>query len=108
MGEADEKVILFVKLLPATELDKKLQSQIRQEIGQKLSRRHVPRYIFQIQDIPYTINGKKCESHVKNIMNGRKPPASVTMSNPECLEQYKRYHHLLLRENGQVAQGARL
>ncbi|KAF5239053.1 hypothetical protein FANTH_10100 [Fusarium anthophilum] len=106
--DMDEKVILFVKLSPGLKLHQSLQLQIRQTIAQKLSRRHVPRYIFQVKDIPCTVNGKRCESHVKSIMNGRPPPAVVTMANPECLKEYEHYHQLLSGEKRQPVQHAKL
>ena len=50
--DKDERVLLFVKMRPGRALTKALEDQIRAAIRQSLSPRHVPSYIFQIEDIP--------------------------------------------------------
>ena len=39
-------------------------------------------------DIPYTINGKKVEMAVKNIVNGEEVENIDSISNSECLAEY--------------------
>jgi acetoacetyl-CoA synthetase len=51
-----ERVILFLKMRPGQKLTKVLDEQIRREIRQALSPRHVPTYIFPIEEIP--VSGK--------------------------------------------------
>ena len=104
---ADERVILFVKLLEGEGLTEELENRIRREIRARRTARHVPckvsrvlervhpqatapacgasergRVVFltsdtaqviQVQDIPYTINGKRVEVPVKKV----RPPRSA-------------------------------
>ena len=108
LGDPDENVMLFIKLTPKSRLDEKLKSRIRSDITQKLSRKHVPHYIFTVKDIPHTVNGKRCESHVKCILNGRPLPAITTMENPECLKEYEKIHSLLLSQGRKGVTQAKL
>ena len=43
----------------------------------------------RIEDIPYTINGKKVEIAVKNIIEGKEITNKDALSNPESLDFYK-------------------
>ncbi|KAJ7179126.1 acetoacetyl-CoA synthetase [Mycena filopes] len=89
-GGSDERVILFVKLPDSQELSDALVQQIKNEVRQKRSPRHVPSRIIQVREVPYTLNGKRVEVLVKKIINGA--PLSIvnpaTLSNPECLAFY--------------------
>ena len=53
------------------------------------SPKHVPSIILPIEDIPYTMNGKKVEIAVKKIINGFKVDNQESLVNPESLEFYK-------------------
>ena len=50
--DLDERVLLFVKMREGTKFDKGLDEAIRKAIRKGLSARHVPTYIFQVDDIP--------------------------------------------------------
>lgn len=89
--DQDERVLLFVKMKSGASLKPDLVARLKQAIREKYSRRHVPRYIFQVADIPYTINGKKCEINVKQIVSGQSTAVSGTVANPQSLEEYKQY-----------------
>jgi acetoacetyl-CoA synthetase len=52
--DLDEQVILFLKLNPDFKLTPQLTIQIKDAIKAALSARHVPKYVFEVQDIPYT------------------------------------------------------
>ena len=52
------------------------------------SPRHVPARMIQVPDIPRTLNGKKVESAVTNIVNGRKVTNRDALENPESLDFY--------------------
>jgi acetoacetyl-CoA synthetase len=56
-----------------------------------LSARHVPRFVFEVPEVPVTINGKKVEIAVKEIISGKDVEASATVANPACLEGFKRF-----------------
>ncbi|EXM13442.1 acetoacetate-CoA ligase [Fusarium oxysporum f. sp. vasinfectum 25433] len=90
----DEQVLLFVKMKPDCSFTQDLQQRLRAAIRDKYTPRHVPKYIFAVADIPYTINGKKCEINVKHIVSGRAVAVSNTVANPKALELYKRFQDL--------------
>ncbi|THH02274.1 hypothetical protein EW026_g590 [Hermanssonia centrifuga] len=69
-------------------------SFIREAIRKALSARHVPAYIFEIQEIPYTVNNKKIEIAVKQIVSGSNLKPSGTVANPESLQLYYKYRNL--------------
>jgi len=51
----------------------------------------VPDTIEQVNDIPYTISGKKMEAPVKRILMGQDPAKFInpdTMRNPESLREF--------------------
>ncbi|KDQ64516.1 hypothetical protein JAAARDRAFT_145328 [Jaapia argillacea MUCL 33604] len=99
-GGTDERVVLFVQLMEGQHLSEELEKKIRQEIRVRRSARHVPARIIQVQDVPYTLNGKRVEVPVKKIVNGA-PVSSVnpaTLRNPECLEEYLGIGQMLKRE----------
>ncbi|KZT24492.1 acetoacetyl-CoA synthetase [Neolentinus lepideus HHB14362 ss-1] len=91
-GGADERVILFVKLIDGERMSAELEKRIKEEIRARRTARHVPARIIQVTDIPYTLNGKRVEVPVKKVING----ASVsninpaTLRNAECLNEYVR------------------
>ncbi|KAF7790811.1 hypothetical protein EIP86_001768 [Pleurotus ostreatoroseus] len=87
----DERVILFVKLLEGEVLSDELQKRIKNEIRARRSARHVPAKIIQVQDVPYTLTGKRVEVPVKKIINGASISSvnPATLKNPECLAEYE-------------------
>ena len=51
--DSDETVVLFLLMRPGQgPLDKKLVKDIRAAIASDLTKRHVPRYIFEVPEIP--------------------------------------------------------
>lgn len=48
----DESVMLFLLMKPGHNFDQALASEVRKYIGQDLSKRHVPKYIFETPEIP--------------------------------------------------------
>ncbi len=85
----DQRVILFVLLKEGCVLDEKLKKDIRDILRKNASPRHVPAVMVQVADIPRTLNGKKVESAVTNIINGRKVVNRDALSNPESLQIYE-------------------
>ncbi|KAK1227680.1 hypothetical protein PQX77_009305 [Marasmius sp. AFHP31] len=86
-----ERVLLFVKMRKGHSLTKSLENEIRSAIKSALSARHVPEYIFEVEDIPYTVNGKKIEIAIKQIVSGSTMKPSGTVANPESLKLYYKY-----------------
>ena len=83
--DGEEKVVLFVKLNSTIKLSSALKNKIKLDIKMNCSPKHVPSFIYQTPDIPYTINGKKIELAVKNIIEGYSVSNKDSISNPESL-----------------------
>ncbi|KIK69255.1 hypothetical protein GYMLUDRAFT_237078 [Collybiopsis luxurians FD-317 M1] len=89
--DQDERVLLFLKMRAGHKFTSALENHIRKSIRSALSGRHVPTYIFEVEDIPYTVNGKKIEIAVKQIVSGSTLKPSGTVANPESLQLYYKY-----------------
>jgi acetoacetyl-CoA synthetase len=85
----DQRVILFVKLAPDYALTEDLRDKIRRTLRENASPRHVPALILETPEIPYTLNMKKVESAVTNILNGRAVSNRDALINPGSLEFYE-------------------
>ena len=68
--EGESYLPLFVVLREGAELDDELRVQIRQALRQELSPRHVPDEIIAVDEIPYTLSGKKMELPVRRVLQG--------------------------------------
>ena len=91
--DQDERIILFLKLKDNEVLSEQIENEIKQLIRTKCSPRHIPELVIQVRDIPYTLNGKKIEIAVKQIVNGEKVTNIESISNPECLEEYENLNY---------------
>ena len=87
--QGDQRVILFVKLAQGFDLTEELKGTIKKTLRQKASPRHVPTKIIETPDIPYTLNMKKVEGAVTNIIHGRPVLNRDALSNPESLDFYQ-------------------
>ncbi len=85
----DVRVVLFVKLAEGVEFNEELVKKIKTTIRENTTPRHVPAKIIPVDDIPYTINGKKVELAVRNIIHGKPVENRDALANPEALELYK-------------------
>ncbi|KAH7142126.1 acetoacetyl-synthase [Dactylonectria macrodidyma] len=94
--DADERVILFVKMKYGSDFTDDLVKALKASIRETHTSRHVPRFIFEVTDIPYTVNGKKCELAVKHVVCGRRVAVSPTVANPDALKLYLRFADLPL------------
>ncbi|MBC8198211.1 MAG: acetoacetate--CoA ligase [Candidatus Marinimicrobia bacterium] len=92
----DQRIILFIKLNQNKKLDEKMKMKIKQRIKQNCSPRHIPEIILEVKEIPYTINGKKVEIAVKNIIEGIKVKNKDALLNPNSLDQFVSIPELLL------------
>ncbi|KAK2845308.1 hypothetical protein Q7C36_010162 [Tachysurus vachellii] len=88
-ADGEERVILFVKLVPNHTFSFELVAKIRSAIRVSLSARHVPSVILETKDIPYTISGKKVEVAVKQVIAGKEVSQRGAFSNPGSLDLYK-------------------
>ena len=87
--ESDVSIVLCVKLDDNVDLDKSLINKIKATIRNSATPRHVPHFIFKVDEIPYTINGKKVEKAVLHSMLGKKVKNKDALSNPDSLFQYE-------------------
>ena len=93
--EGDQRIILFVLMANDLPLDKDIINQIKSQIKNSCSPRHVPSKIIKVKGIPYTINGKKVEIAVMKIIEGKPVTNIDALSNPEALDQYKNIPELM-------------
>jgi acetoacetyl-CoA synthetase len=82
---------LFVVLAEGTELDERLESDIRRRIREQCSPRHVPDAIYRIAEVPRTLSGKVLEVPVKRILMGSPPERAASrdsLANPGSLDYF--------------------
>lgn len=89
MWEGDQRILLFVRLAQGFALTDELQGKIKKSLREKASPRHVPARIIEVPDIPYTMNMKKVESAVTNIIQGRPVVNRDALANPASLDFYE-------------------
>ncbi|WP_347491134.1 acetoacetate--CoA ligase [Desulfoscipio sp. XC116] len=85
----DVRVILFVKLAENVVLTDSLIKKIRTTIRENTTPRHVPARIIAVDDIPYTISGKKVELAVRNIIHNEPVENRDALADPTVLDLYK-------------------
>jgi acetoacetyl-CoA synthetase len=88
--EGDQRVLLFVKLSDGATLTDELETRIKNTLRDKASPRHVPALIIEVPDLPYTFSGKKVESAITNIANGRPVTNRDALVNPQSLEYFEK------------------
>ena len=87
--QGDQRVVLFVRLRPGTELTEALRQTIRARIRGGATPRHVPARIVAVTEIPRTRSGKISEIAVRDTLNGRPIANDTALANPECLAFYR-------------------
>ena len=87
--QGDQRIILFVKLAEGFSLSEELKITIKKTLRENASPRHVPAKILQVPEIPFTLNMKKVESAVTNIIHGRSVTNREALVNPQCLDYYE-------------------
>ncbi|BAE55707.1 unnamed protein product [Aspergillus oryzae RIB40] len=89
--DPDESVMLFLLMRPGREFTPELVRRVKEAIRRALSARHVPKYVFQTPEIPTTVNLKKVELPVKQIVSGKKIKPSGTLLNAKSLDFYYQF-----------------
>ena len=90
----DGKILLFVQLQNQLMLNPSMKLAIVSKIKSDLSSRYIPNSIFQVSEIPTTLNGKKLEIPIKKILNGTDVYEAVnlgTVKNPESLNEFIKF-----------------
>ena len=88
--EGEQRVLLFVKLAEGHHLTEDLENKIKRSLREKASPRHIPARIIEVPDIPYTMNMKRVESAIANIIHGRPVLNRDVLVNPESLDYYEK------------------
>jgi len=90
----DVRVVLFVALVKGVGFDEALVKKIKTTIREACSPRHVPAKVIQVNEIPYTINMKKVELAVRNVIHGEPVTNRDALANPDCLSEYENLDEL--------------
>ena len=86
----DGRLLLFLVLADGVGLDD-VRDEVRAQIRQSLSPRHVPDEIVAIAEVPRTLNGKKCEVPVKRVLTGTALQEAVSegaLKNPDAMRAF--------------------
>ncbi|KAH7318443.1 hypothetical protein B0I35DRAFT_409335 [Stachybotrys elegans] len=92
--DLDERVVLFLLMKNGVGLDKAMVAKVKAAIAADLTKRHVPKYVFEVPEIPVTVNGKKVELPVKQILSGKTIKASGTLLNPNSLDYFYQFQKI--------------
>ena len=68
-----------------------LSETIKSELKTKCSPRHVPDRVLEVDEIPYTLSGKKMEVPVKKLLMGISDPSTMnkdSIRNPAAIESF--------------------
>lgn len=87
--KADQRIILFVQLKNNAVLGQDLINEIKTKISKECSHRHTPSKVLQVAGIPYTMNGKKVELAIKQILENEPVLNIDALKNPKTLEYFK-------------------
>jgi len=82
---------LFVKLKPGFEMSDDVVKGINGRLRKDYSPRHVPDKIYAVNEVPYTLTGKKMEVPVRKILMGVTPEKAASrdaMTNPAALDYF--------------------
>ncbi|WP_028322370.1 acetoacetate--CoA ligase [Desulfatiglans anilini] len=87
--KGDVRVILFVVMKENTPLTDAIKNEIVSLIRKNASPRHVPAKIIAVKGVPYTLNMKKVELAVRNIIQKKPVLNKDALANPNVLDYYK-------------------
>ena len=85
---------LFVVLQEGTALDEDLKSAINHQLRLQVSPRHIPNEIIAIDEVPYTLSGKKMEVPVRKILLGMDVKTAANpgaMRNPQAITFFEQF-----------------
>jgi acetoacetyl-CoA synthetase len=89
-GKPEGELLCFLTLRPGAELAA-VEPRLTAELRTALSPRHVPNRFILVDEVPRTLNGKKCEVPVKKILAGMSAEKAVSrdaLSNPDSLRPF--------------------
>ena len=89
-GAEGDELLCFLVLGAGVSLAD-VEPRLRAALRENLSPRHVPNRFLVIDEVPRTLNGKKCEVPVKRILTGEDPARAVSpavLRNPDSLSPF--------------------
>ncbi|MDQ2881638.1 MAG: acetoacetate--CoA ligase [Actinomycetota bacterium] len=89
-GAGEGELLCFLVLAGGVSLAD-VELRLRAALRSALSPRHVPNRFIVIDDVPRTLNGKKCEIPVKKILAGMDPVRALSsgaLRNPDSLRSF--------------------
>jgi acetoacetyl-CoA synthetase len=89
-GSGSAELLCFLVLAPGASL-RDVEPTLRAALRAELSPRHVPDRFVVIDEVPRTLNGKKCEVPVKKILSGfavEKAVSRGALANPAALDPF--------------------
>ena len=78
-----------MKLRPGLDLTGSSRGGSGARSGPRPPHAHVPAVILPVEDIPYTISGKKVELAVRRILHGEPVTNRDALANPGALDLYR-------------------
>ncbi|MFP6656504.1 MAG: AMP-binding protein, partial [Myxococcota bacterium] len=85
---------MFLQLAEGVVLNEALEKKISRELREQCSPRHIPEKYYAIDEIPYTLTGKKLEIPVRKLLLGwplEKAASRDAMSNPAAIDYFIDY-----------------
>jgi acetoacetyl-CoA synthetase len=81
---------------PGNKFTGQLAVELKDAIRKGLSSKHVPRFVIDVKEVPMTVNGKKVETLIKQVISSGQLPKTIssTVANPGCLDDFKQYFDL--------------
>ncbi|GGP15046.1 acetoacetate--CoA ligase [Oceanobacillus neutriphilus] len=90
-GNGDSITPLFIVIKDGEELNEDLKQEINRQLRTHCSPRHVPTHIYEVKDLPKTLNGKKVEIPIKKILMGQDAATVInkgSLINPDSLDYF--------------------
>lgn len=84
----DMELWLFVVPAEGATLDSDLAERIRGRLREDASPRHVPKRVLAVPAVPYTLNGKKVEKAVLQLLTGVEVKNKGSLANPDSLDSF--------------------
>ena len=85
----DIRMILFVVFNTETDSSSTSREKIKHKLREEATPRHVPHEIYEIREVPKTLNGKKMESAIRDIFQRKVLVNTSSMANLDCLKEFE-------------------
>lgn len=89
----DIRVILFVVANKQAEGSPLPTEKIKQKIRKEATPRHVPHEMYEVREVPKTLNGKKMESAIRDLFQGKCLANQSSIANLDCLKEFQEIYY---------------